>query len=164
MNIVYLLLGSNLNDRPAILQQALKEISSRIGLITGESSVYESEPWGFNSDKPFLNQVIRIESGHNPSGILHKILKIEADLGRKRENSERYSSRIIDIDILFFNNEIISEKNLIIPHPGIPERMFTLIPLSELDGTFIHPGSQKSINELISECPDNLSVYPYHPS
>jgi 2-amino-4-hydroxy-6-hydroxymethyldihydropteridine diphosphokinase len=164
MNIVYLLLGSNLNDRSAMLQRARKEIASRIGLIIGESSVYESEPWGFTADKSFLNQVISIESGLDPNGILNKILQIELDLGRIRVNGERYSSRIIDIDILFFNDEIIAEKNLIIPHPGIPERLFALIPLSELDGTFIHPGSRKSINELISECPDKLRVCPYHPS
>jgi 2-amino-4-hydroxy-6-hydroxymethyldihydropteridine diphosphokinase len=164
MNNVYLLLGSNLDDRSAMLQQACKEISSRIGLISRKSSIYESKPWGFNSRNSFLNQVIRIESELNPAGILREILHIELYLGRKRDQSKRYSSRKIDIDILFFNDEIITEENLIIPHPGIPERMFTLLPLSELDGTFVHPVSRKSIDELISECPDKLSVYPYHPS
>lgn len=163
MNVVYLILGSNLNDRSASLQEAGKEISSVIGKITHESSVYESEPWGFQSENCFLNQVIRIETIYDPIRVLNEILGIEIKLGRKRNLNGNYTSRIIDIDILFFNDEIISEDNLIIPHPKIPDRMFTLIPLSEMDGSLIHPGSLKSIRELIDECQDKLEVYPYHP-
>ena len=164
MNVVYLLLGSNLDDRSASLNQARKKISSKIGRITRESSIYESEPWGFQADKYFLNQVIRIETDFAPSEILQEILNIELILGRKRHTSRRYSSRLIDIDILFFNDEIIREDNLTIPHPGIPERMFTLLPLSEIDNSFIHPVSCKTIGELIRECADPLNVYTYHPS
>jgi 2-amino-4-hydroxy-6-hydroxymethyldihydropteridine diphosphokinase len=163
MNVVYLLLGSNMADRSVLLKQACKELSSKIGPITRESSVYESEPWGFQADQPFLNQVVRMETDYNPSDLLDEIMKIELKLGRERDGSQRYTSRLIDIDILFFNDEIIFEDNLIIPHPGIPERMFTLLPLSELDGAFIHPGSLKSIGEMIRECSDKLKVYPYHP-
>lgn len=163
MNIVYLLLGSNLDDRSAMLQRARHEISSGIGSITLESSIYESESWGFRSEQHFLNQVIRIDTHYAPLVILDKILKIETEMGRKRDINKRYASRTIDIDILFFNDEIIVENNLTIPHPKIPERMFTLMPLSELDRSMIHPGSHKSIGELISECPDQLNVCPYHP-
>ena len=163
MNIVYLLLGSNLNDRSASLKQARAAISSRIGTIARESSIYESEPWGFHSEQLFLNQVIRIETNFKPLHILGEILKIENKLGRKRADNKGYKSRAIDIDILFYNNEIIKEDNLIIPHPKIPERMFTLLPLSELDRSMIHPGSLKSIEELITDCQDALNVYPYHP-
>jgi 2-amino-4-hydroxy-6-hydroxymethyldihydropteridine diphosphokinase len=163
MNVVYLLLGSNLDDRSAMLDKARREISSKIGTITRESSIYESEPWGFLADQPFLNQVIRIETALTPALILSEILKIEIKLGRKREGNQRYNSRLIDIDILFFNDEIISEENLTIPHPGIPERMFTLLPMQELAGSYIHPGSLKSIGELINECSDPLSVYLYKP-
>jgi 2-amino-4-hydroxy-6-hydroxymethyldihydropteridine diphosphokinase len=163
MNVVYLLLGSNLDDRSAMLDQARKEISFKVGRITRESSIYESEPWGFLADQPFLNQVIRIETAFDPSFILNEILKIEIKLGRVREGDQRYNSRLIDIDILFFNDEIIKEENLTIPHPGIPDRMFTLLPMQELAGSFIHPGSMKSIRELIHECRDPLNVYLYQP-
>jgi 2-amino-4-hydroxy-6-hydroxymethyldihydropteridine diphosphokinase len=163
MNVVYLLLGSNLNDRSASLSLARKKISSKIGKITRESSIYESEPWGFQAELRFLNQVIRIETDLKPEPVLDKILRIETELGRKREISQGYVSRLIDIDILFFNDEIISKENLTIPHPKIPERMFTLLPLWELDRSLIHPCSLKSIGELIGECSDHLNVYPYHP-
>lgn len=163
MNIVYLLLGSNLNDRPALLQRARSGISSRIGNITKESSLYESEPWGFDSDMRFLNQVIRVETNCSPLNILDEILKIESELGRIRKNNDNYSSRTMDIDILFFNDEIINEINLTIPHPRIQERMFTLLPLSEISRSIIHPGSLKSVDEMISECEDQLDVHPYHP-
>ena len=161
MNFAYLLLGSNLDDRSAKLQRAKEAISARIGNITRESSVYESEPWGFQSEHWFLNQVIRIETNYRPIQVLEKILRIEHKLGRYRSGDQGYKSRSIDIDILFYNDEIISEDKLTIPHPKIPERMFTLLPLSELDRSMIHPGSRKSISDLMRECPDTLNVYPY---
>jgi 2-amino-4-hydroxy-6-hydroxymethyldihydropteridine diphosphokinase len=164
MNFAYLLLGSNLDDRSAMLQRAKEEISSGIGSITRESSVYESEPWGFQSEHKFLNQVIRIETRYKPIRILEEILRIENELGRFRTAvAQGYTSRLIDIDILFYNNEVISEDKLIIPHPKIPERMFTLLPLSEIDRTIIHPGSRKSISDLMKDCPDKLNVYFYRP-
>jgi 2-amino-4-hydroxy-6-hydroxymethyldihydropteridine diphosphokinase len=164
MNTVFLLLGSNLDDRLDLLKQARNEISSYLGPINMESSIYESEPWGFHAENTFLNQVIRIETTCSPSEILDKIYVIENNLGRKRDESKRYTSRLIDIDILFYNDTIINEKNLVIPHPGIPDRMFTLIPLSEIEDSFIHPGNRKSIREMISECQDTLSVCLYHPA
>jgi 2-amino-4-hydroxy-6-hydroxymethyldihydropteridine diphosphokinase len=161
MNSVYLLLGSNLNDRTASLQRARNDISSRIGSITGKSSIYESESWGFQSEQLFLNQVIRIETDQKPLEVLVEILRIEKEHGRIRSSEKGYASRIIDIDILFFNDEIISEENLTIPHPKIPDRMFTLLPLSELDHSLIHPCSSKTVGELIGECQDPLNVYRY---
>ena len=158
MNVVYLLLGSNLYDRALSLSSAKNEISNEIGAITDESSIYESEPWGFISEDRFLNQVIRIETRKNPVQVLNEILRIETKLGRKRDTAKGYSSRILDIDILFFNNEIISEENLIIPHPKISERMFTLLPLSEINNSLIHPGLNKSIQELMEECHDQSVV------
>jgi 2-amino-4-hydroxy-6-hydroxymethyldihydropteridine diphosphokinase len=163
MNVAYLLLGSNLDDRFASLQRAKEEISLVIGKITRESSVYESEPWGFHSENRFLNQVVRIETDYRPGQVMEGILEIEAKHGRIRSGNQGYTSRSIDIDILFYNDEIISEEKLIIPHPKIPDRMFTLLPLSELDMSMIHPGARKSISELMEECTDKLSVYPYRP-
>lgn len=163
MNVVFLLLGSNLSDRLAMLESARSAIAVRIGKIIRESAIYESEPWGFNSEQQFLNQVIKIETRMNPSDILKEIFRIETELGRKRGENDQYTSRTIDIDILFFNNEIIREEKLTIPHPKIQERMFTLIPLSEIDGRMIHPESGKSIGKLVAECTDPLKVHPYHP-
>jgi len=161
MNIAYLLLGSNMDDRLSLLKKACEAVSLQLGRITMESSIYESEPWGFNADQQFLNQVIRIETNYAPYDLLECILRIESDLGRIRNDAAGYSSRLIDIDILFYNDEVIREENLIVPHPCIPDRMFTLLPLAELDGAFIHPGNRKSIDELIHECRDSLNVYPY---
>ena len=107
--------------------------------------------------------MVRIETDYRPGQVMEAILGIEAKLGRIRSGNQGYTSRSIDIDILFYNDEIISEDQLIIPHPKIPERMFTLLPLSELDMSMIHPGARKSISDLMKECPDTLSVYPYRP-
>jgi 2-amino-4-hydroxy-6-hydroxymethyldihydropteridine diphosphokinase len=163
MNIVYLLLGSNLNNRLESLNEAKQAIASTLGKIAHQSSVYESEPWGFDAENRFLNQVIRIETPFNPNQVLDEILKIETQLGRIRKPAGVYSSRVIDIDILFYNDEIIAAGNLIIPHPRIQDRMFTLMPLSEMNQHMIHPSLNKSIKELIDECSDNLHVYPYQP-
>jgi 2-amino-4-hydroxy-6-hydroxymethyldihydropteridine diphosphokinase len=163
MNFAYLLLGSNLGDRFALIQRAREGISAAIGKISGESSVYESEPWGFLSENSFLNQVLKVETELMPAKLLAEILKIENELGRIRTGKLGYSSRLIDIDILFYNDEIISEGTLIIPHPKIPERMFTLIPLAELDRSMVHPGNGKSVSDLIKECPDLSEVLLYQP-
>lgn len=164
MNSAYLLLGSNLGNRPEILQLAKEEISSSIGSISRESSVYESEAWGFHSSHKFLNQVVKIETDCRPMNVLTEILRIEQKLGRVRTSRQGYVSRRIDIDILFFNDEIVSEEKLCIPHPKIPDRMFTLLPLSEMDRSMIHPGTGKTISEMMIECADSSQVYPYLPT
>ena len=160
MNIVYLLLGSNLEDRESMIRKALEEVASKIGAVRQSSSVYESEPWGFKAEKSFLNQVVKVETGLGAVELLDKILEIEERLGRRRElNTEGYFSRTIDIDILFYNDEIIQGDRLQIPHPHIPQRMFTLLPLCELNGSLIHPVYNKSLEDLRAECPDrNLVV------
>ena len=163
MNIAYLLLGSNLDDRFGLLEQARKAIASSIGSISGESAVYESEPWGFASENHFLNQVIMVETSLDPFQLIDMIYGIEQNLGRTRVPLEGYISRTIDIDILFFNDEIISSERLMIPHPKIQERMFTLLPLVELNGAFIHPAYNKSVGALKDECRDPLPVYLYQP-
>jgi len=160
MNNVYLLLGSNLDNRENMIRQAVEEIAAKVGTICQSSSVYESEPWGFKAEKSFLNQVVKVETGLGAVELLDKILEIEERLGRRRElNTEGYFSRTIDIDILFYNDEIIQGDRLHIPHPHIPLRMFTLLPLCELNGSLIHPVYNKSLEDLRAECPDrNLVV------
>jgi len=162
MNTAYLLLGSNLEDRKSRIRQAIVEIGERIGDVRQSSSLYESEPWGFHSECNFLNQVIKVETVLSPRSLLGKILDIEQEMGRKRTGNTRgYSSRTIDIDILFFNDEVIRDERLHIPHPRISERMFTLVPLCELNASFIHPVFQKTLQDLLAECTDRNTVVPF---
>jgi len=165
MNKAYLLLGSNLDDRKGLIRKAVQLISVRIGTIIQTSSLYESEPWGFSSDTNFLNQVVYIRTDLSPSVLLREILAVEKDLGRIRSNGRQgYSSRTIDIDILFYNEEIIREEHLNIPHPGIPVRMFALVPLCELNESFVHPVCQKTLGLLKAECTDRTEVVKYESS
>lgn len=157
MNEVYLLLGSNLSDRMEMLASATGQIKKEIGEIMKASSIYESESWGFDTPSKFLNQVLRVETRLNPDQVMDKILEIEKKMGRIRK-SEGYSSRTIDIDILFFNDMVVNSVNLVIPHPRLQERLFTLIPLSEIDETKIHPANNKTVRQLIDECEDKIKV------
>ena len=162
MNRVYLLLGSNLDDRAGMLDKARRALESVIGPIISSSSIYESEPWGFKASEKFLNQVVVIETLLSPSDLLSMILQIEESMGRKRFGNS-YQSRTIDIDILFYNDRVISEPELKIPHPRIEERKFTLMPLSELNDGMIHPAFNKSIGQLLDECLDDADVDIYRP-
>lgn len=162
MNLVYLLLGSNLDDRATMLEKAGKALETNIGRIISSSSVYESGPWGFKAPEKFLNQVIVLETLLSPSNILLAIIQIEESMGRKR-SANGYQSRTIDIDILFYNDRIICEPDLTIPHPHIEERRFTLLPLSELNDAMIHPACNKSIGQLLDECSDDGDVKLYDP-
>ncbi len=152
-----LLLGSNLGDREEILEKVKKEILSKAGQIVKSSSVYETEPWGFVAESRFLNQVIIIDTKLKPGQLLTVILEIEEGFGRRRDN-EKFESRILDIDILFYDDRIINEKDLIIPHPRIQERMFVLKPLVEISEDLIHPVLKKSIKCLFDNCIDKLKV------
>ncbi len=160
MKKVYLLLGGNLSDRSLLIEKAGYLIDKRIGRVLEHSSMYETEPWGFNSDELFLNQVLLVETSLQPSELLETILEIEKDLGRERVLNG-YESRLIDIDILFYDNQVITYPDLVIPHPRIQERMFTLKPLQEINDAFIHPVLKKSIRQLVTECPDGLKVMRY---
>jgi 2-amino-4-hydroxy-6-hydroxymethyldihydropteridine diphosphokinase len=157
MNTVYLGIGTNLGDRLSNLAKAVALVEEHIGPVKHASSVYETEPWGFQSENYFLNMVIEVETSLRPSGLLGRILMIESFLGRIREGKE-YKSRIIDIDILLYNKRVIKTKVLVIPHPVMHERRFVLIPLSEIAEDMIHPVLGKSIRELLEECPDKNKV------
>jgi 2-amino-4-hydroxy-6-hydroxymethyldihydropteridine diphosphokinase len=122
--------------------------------------VYETGPWGFKSGKKFLNRVLGVETVLNPSDLLERILKIESDLGRIR-SGKGYSSRIIDIDILFFGDEIINEGSIVIPHPHLHERKFVLVPLNDIAPEFVHPVLKKTVEELLSLCTDKGKVRIY---
>ncbi len=150
---VILLTGSNLGDRFTYLNDSLLEISKTVGVLVMQSSLYESKPWGFESDNPFLNQVLVIETNLLPHVVLKEINIIEKELGRVRLE-EGYSDRVVDIDILFYDDKIIDTIDLIIPHARLHERRFTLEPLMEIMPDFIHPKLNKTIIELVDLCSD----------
>ncbi len=156
MNTVYLLLGSNLGKSRAHLNSAVLAIERYAGRVLASSSFYKTAAWGLANQPDFLNQILIVATNFSPHEILQKILKIEEDLGRVR--TIKNAARIIDIDILFFNKEIINTKDLTVPHPEIPNRRFVLEPLAELSPDFIHPVMQKTITQLVAECTDKLNV------
>lgn len=158
MSIVHLLLGSNRGDRGYFLNTAIEIIQEQLGEVLCKSSVYETEPWGFDAPIPFLNQVVRIETKLSPQETLSTIKKIESGLGRERRSTLDYESRVIDIDILLFNDLVFSETNLQIPHPRMHLRKFTLMPLAEISGNITHPILKVDMNTLNKTCPDKLNV------
>jgi 2-amino-4-hydroxy-6-hydroxymethyldihydropteridine diphosphokinase len=157
MKRVFLGLGTNLGDRKKNLQIALEKIHENIGPVIVSSSLYETDPWGFVSENKFLNMVAEVKTDLTPSGILGRILMIETLLGRTREG-KGYRSRIIDIDILFYQSRIIKKKVLQVPHPGLADRRFILEPLCEIAPDLIHPVLNKSIRELLTDCTDTTIV------
>jgi 2-amino-4-hydroxy-6-hydroxymethyldihydropteridine diphosphokinase len=156
MNEVFFLLGSNLGDRNLFLQQAIAYIRDEIGPIVKASSVYETQSWGKTDLPDYLNQVVLVNTKLTARKALEKILGIEHQIGRIRE--EKWGARIIDIDILFFNSEIIDELGLHIPHPELHKRRFTLEPMAELAPNLIHPVLKKVILQLKNELSDSLIV------
>jgi 2-amino-4-hydroxy-6-hydroxymethyldihydropteridine pyrophosphokinase len=153
MKRVYLGIGTNLGDREKNLEQALDKIAEVIGIIASRSSVYETEPWGFQSSDKFLNMVIGVDTNLKPSGLLGRLLMIESLLGRLRDGKQ-YSSRIIDIDILLYGRQKVDTISLKIPHPRMHQRNFVLIPLCEIAPRIVHPVFGKTMTELLKECED----------
>lgn len=158
MNEVYILLGSNLGDRAEYLSQAREELSL-LGDIQLLSSIYETDAWGKENKPDYLNQVILMQTDLGPIDLLAKTQKIEANLDRVRD--EKWDSRTIDIDILYFNDTIIYLPNLQIPHQQLPFRRFTLVPLSEIAPDFMHPLFKVTSVELLDLCDDKLSVHRF---
>lgn len=155
----YLLLGGNLNDIEQTFHAAISELQLCKCEIIQTSSLYESPPWGFESPNNFLNQVLHISTSLLPSELLLEIQKIEQKLGRvRKKDNTSYISRTIDIDILYFNFIQMKSTHLTIPHPEIQNRRFTLMPLVEINSSFIHPVLDKSNLELLNLCRDNSTV------
>lgn len=154
---IVLLLGSNLGNRLRNLELAIRFLKEDVGHVLKQSSIYESEPWGFECSNPFLNQVVVLKTKLNAFSLLEKIQQIENKLNRERK-SNGYESRTIDIDILFMDEMIMNTKALILPHPLLHQRNFTLVPLCEIIPQKKHPVLKKTMAQLLHGSMDQLGV------
>ena len=154
---IFLLLGSNLGDKESNLNTAKSLIEQYAGKIISKSSLYRTTAWGKEDQPEFYNQVIEIVGELTPEELIEQLLYIENKMGRQRK--EKWGERLIDLDILYYHETIIGKTNLKIPHPGIPERRFTLVPLEEIAPNFKHPLLKKTNSQLLTECADPLQVF-----
>jgi len=156
-HIVYLALGTNLGDRTVNLRAALAALSPDVKVIA-ESKVYETPPWGYEDQPAFLNMAVKCETALEPESLLKRIKQLEVRLGR--EQTFHWGPRLIDLDILFYDDLILKTESLTIPHPHLHERAFVLVPLAEIAPDFIHPVLKKTIKELLMSV-DVDNIHPY---
>jgi len=147
MSIALLALGANLGNRLANLQAALAALPPAVTVLA-QSPVYETPPWGVTDQPAFLNMAVKVETRQTPEELLHYLKTLESTLGR--QPSVRYGPRLIDIDILFYDNLIVNLPNLTIPHPRLHERAFVLVPLADLEPAFVHPGLGLPVSALLA--------------
>ena len=159
MNIVFLQLGSNLGDRELLLQDAIVAIEERVGGVIKRSKVYESTPWRVEGQANYLNQILKVETKLQAHDVLSVILDVEKNLGRVR--IEKWGERLIDIDIIFFNDAIIETAQLCVPHKHMHERMFVLTPLHNIAPDMAHPKYNKTVEEILKQCTDTQLVKEY---
>lgn len=152
----YLGLGTNLGNRDENLKIAVELIFETVGTVVNVSAIYKTAAWGVTNQPDFYNQVIEIKTDLFPWELMKALLEIEKKMGRIR--IKKWHERLIDIDILFFENVILFSENLTIPHPFIQDRMFVLKPLEELGTDFLHPVFKKTISQLINECHDTTTI------
>ncbi len=158
MNRCVLLMGGNLGNVLVTFSEAKKILAERVGEIESESSVYVSSAWGFESETPFHNQVLVVNTKYSAVTLLNTLLEIETHFGRTRTAEPGYQSRTLDLDILFYNQEVILTDNLQIPHPRLHLRNFTLVPLAELMQDFVHPVLRVTIKQLLDQTADKIQV------
>jgi 2-amino-4-hydroxy-6-hydroxymethyldihydropteridine diphosphokinase len=156
MNKAYLLIGGNEGNRTGSLRDARERIATACGEILLQSAIYETAAWGKTNQPDFLNQALLVETGLGAPHLLETILDIEKQMGRTR--IDKYGQRNIDIDILFFNHDILALQGLTVPHSQIQHRRFVLAPMNEIAPQFIHPVLKKTISALLSLCTDKLNV------
>lgn len=156
-HILYLLLGSNLGEKKKQMDQTIDLIPEMIGQVTKRSSFYETEPWGFSSEEFFLNIALQTLTSLSLEEVMQQIDEIEKMFGRERSD-RGYSSRTMDIDILFYDDLVLDQDILKIPHPRLQDRRFVLVPLNEIAHELIHPVFLKTIGELLQDCTDTKNV------
>ena len=152
MSKVYLSIGSNKGNRSVLINKAIDEIEKKIGIIISRSSIYQSKSWGFDSND-FYNLCLLIDTDIMPKSLLINLKKIEKSMGREDVDGS-YSDRLIDIDILFYDNITTDSEDLKIPHPKIEIRKFVLVPMLEIADDYVHPILNKTIKELYNDCSD----------
>lgn len=159
MNQVFLGLGGNLGDKLKNLEDAILLINNTIGKVVQRSNIYQTPPHGFEAEDDFYNCCIEIETRLSPKELLTSTQEIEKELGReKKSNNGQYTSRVMDIDILFYNDVVMDEATLTIPHPKINERKFVLVPLIEIAKSKIHPITHMTIFQLLENCIDESII------
>ncbi len=150
MAIAYLGLGTNLGNKDENLNGAVEYIRERVGRINSLSAFYVTEPWGFKSENSFLNAVCSVATGISPIELLYITKEIEKEMGRNKKSVDKiYSDRIIDIDILLYDDLIMQSEELTIPHPIMTERDFVMIPLAEIAPELVHPVLKKKMKEFL---------------
>ena len=147
-HIVYIALGTNLGERSENLRAAIRGLAPDV-VVLAESRIYETPPWGYEDQPSFLNMVVKAETDLEPGTLLNYLKQLEVDLGR--ENSIRWGPRLIDLDILFYDDLVIESPPLVIPHPRLHERGFVLVPLADVAAEFIHPVLGKRVWELLGD-------------
>ncbi len=155
---IVLSLGGNVGNVQQTFIKAISSLENKVGKLVKSSSLYLTKAWGVENQPDFINQVLVFKTQLTPKEVLKICLQTENELGRKRMEGDKWQKRVIDIDILFYESEIINSTNLIIPHPYLHQRNFVLFPLAELIPQFIHPLLGKTIDELKKSCQDNLKV------
>lgn len=157
MKRIFLSLGSNLGDRGQNLKKGIGLLEQLAGRPVAISSIYETEPWGCDSDLDFYNQVIELFTSLRPLPLLETIHDIEKICGRDR-SAPRYAPRTLDIDILFYGDSVLKMPELVVPHPNLQERQFVLVPLTEIAPNLVHPLLNKSMEQLLHECGDDRKI------
>ncbi len=164
----YLLLGANLGNCVKTFAAARRQIADRVGEVMSRSGIYTSPSWGFETPEKFYNQALEVRTELDPFALLRRVLDIEKKLGRVRplpssDGQKTYTSRVIDIDILFYSNAVITSRDLALPHPLLPQRAFALVPLCEIAPDLVHPVSGLSMRQLLAQCPDNIAAVKRQP-
>jgi 2-amino-4-hydroxy-6-hydroxymethyldihydropteridine diphosphokinase len=158
MKTAVILLGGNMGNVPLTFRTCIQEFEDEGYLIIDISSIYSSSSWGYESEHLYYNQLVVLHTNNNAQQLLNDALTLENKLGRIRSSSKDYSDRPIDIDIMFYESEIIESENLHIPHPRMHLRKFCLVPLVELMPQFIHPLLNRTIAQLLEDCEDNSNL------
>ncbi len=158
INDAILLVGGNLDNRLTKYDKLYVLLEQNVGQILKKSSFYQSEPWGFESKNLFINQAIWLKTTFNPQQLLIQCQQIEKAMGRLKHQTNHYEDRVMDIDIIFFNQEVINEANLTIPHAKMAQRKFVLLPLREICPLYFHKVLNKTVEELLNICEDMSDI------